>query len=66
VKVRDVIRMLEQAGWVLVRTRGSHHHFQHPSKSGIVTVPGNPNFDLHPKTLGSILKQSRLRKEDDA
>ena len=61
-KVRDVIRMLQDDGWKLVRTRGSRH----PSKPGTVTVPGNPNFNLHPKTLGSILRQAGLRKEEDA
>jgi len=31
-KVREVIRMLEQDGWVLVRTRGSHRQYKHPAK----------------------------------
>jgi len=31
-KVRDVIRMLAQDGWVLVRTRGSHRQYKHPVK----------------------------------
>ncbi|MCX5768818.1 MAG: type II toxin-antitoxin system HicA family toxin [Candidatus Hydrogenedentes bacterium] len=48
----------------MVRTRGSHRHFRHSDKPGIVTVPGNPNFDVHPKTLASILRQAGLRKED--
>ena len=64
-KVRDVVRMLQQDGWFLVRTHGSHHHFRHPTKPGTVTVAGNPNFDLHPKTLASILKQASLHKEDN-
>lgn len=55
-KVRDVIRLLRDDGWSLVRTRGSHHHFRHPTKPGTVTVPGNPNYDLHLKTLASIFK----------
>jgi predicted RNA binding protein YcfA (HicA-like mRNA interferase family) len=63
-KVRDVIRMLEQDGWILIRTRGSHHHYRHATKPGTVTVPGHPADDLHPKTLLSILKQSGLHKED--
>ena len=63
-KVREVVRMLTQDGWVEVRTRGSHHHFRHLSKPGTVTVPGNMNDDLHPKTLGSILKQAGLSKEE--
>jgi predicted RNA binding protein YcfA (HicA-like mRNA interferase family) len=65
VKVREVVRLLENDGWVLVRTRGSHHHYRHPAKPGTVTVPGTMNHELHPKTLGSILKQSGLAREDN-
>src|SRR4029079_170001 len=36
-KVREVIRLLQQDGWRHVRTRGSHRQFQHPVKAGIVT-----------------------------
>jgi len=64
-KVRDVVRMLQDDGWCLVRTRGSHHHFRHAVKPGTVTVPGNPNFDLHPKTLASIFKQAGLHTEEN-
>jgi predicted RNA binding protein YcfA (HicA-like mRNA interferase family) len=40
VKVREVIAALENDGWQLVRTRGSHRQFRHPSKPGTVTVAG--------------------------
>jgi predicted RNA binding protein YcfA (HicA-like mRNA interferase family) len=40
-KVREVIRMLEQDGWYLDRTRGSHRQYKHPKKPGLVTVPAN-------------------------
>ncbi len=60
-KVREVIRRLESDGWQLSRTRGSHRHFKHPSKPGIVTVAGKPGMDLPPGTLGSILKQAGLK-----
>jgi predicted RNA binding protein YcfA (HicA-like mRNA interferase family) len=39
-KVRDVIRLLEVDGWVLVRQRGSHRQFKHAIKPGTVTVAG--------------------------
>jgi predicted RNA binding protein YcfA (HicA-like mRNA interferase family) len=29
VKVREVIRLLEHDGWILVVTRGSHRQFKH-------------------------------------
>jgi predicted RNase H-like HicB family nuclease len=38
VKVRDVIHMLEQDGWVLARTRGSHRQYKHPAKLKVVRV----------------------------
>jgi predicted RNA binding protein YcfA (HicA-like mRNA interferase family) len=61
VKVREVVRLLEEDGWYLARTRGSHHQFKHPNKPGLVTVPGNRNDDLAPGTLASILKQAGLK-----
>ncbi|PMS35583.1 putative RNA binding protein YcfA (HicA-like mRNA interferase family) [Trinickia symbiotica] len=54
-----LIRMLEEGGWELVRVTGSHHHFKHPRKQGLVTVP-HPNKDLPIGTLRSILKAAGL------
>jgi predicted RNA binding protein YcfA (HicA-like mRNA interferase family) len=54
--------MLQDDGWFLVATRGSHRQFKHPFKSGRVTVAGKPSDDLAPGTLNSILKQSDLKK----
>lgn len=56
----DLIKMLKKDGWELVRVVGSHHHFKHKSKKGIVTVP-HPRKDLPIKTLNSILKQAGLK-----
>jgi predicted RNA binding protein YcfA (HicA-like mRNA interferase family) len=54
--------MLNDEGWFLVATRGSHRQFKHPTKPGRVTVPGKLNDDLAPGTLNSILKQAGLKK----
>jgi predicted RNA binding protein YcfA (HicA-like mRNA interferase family) len=62
-KVREVIRLLQQDGWRHVRTRGSHRQFQHPVKAGIVTVSGKLGRDVPPGTLNSILKSSGLKKD---
>lgn len=59
--VRTLIRMIEEDGWVLARTRGSHRQYKHPGKPGLVTVPGHPSDDLAPGTLNSILKQAGLK-----
>ena len=59
-KSADVITRLEADGWRQVRVSGSHHHFKHPAKPGLVTVP-HPKRDLPVGTLRSIEKQSGLR-----
>ena len=60
-KVRDVIRLVENDGWFLVRTRGSHRHYKHPNKPGLVTIAGHPGVDMPKGTLNSILKQAGLK-----
>jgi predicted RNA binding protein YcfA (HicA-like mRNA interferase family) len=63
-KVRDVLRELEEDGWYLVATEGSHRQFKHPVKPGRVTVAGKPGDDLAPGTLNSIYKQAKLKGDD--
>jgi predicted RNA binding protein YcfA (HicA-like mRNA interferase family) len=55
-----LIRMLVEDGWEEVRVKGSHHHFKHPEKNGLVTVP-HPKKDLPLGTTNSILKQAGLK-----
>lgn len=61
-KVAELIRLLEQDGWRLIRTKGSHRQFKNPSKPGTVTVGGKPSLDIPPGTLSSILKQAGLKR----
>jgi predicted RNA binding protein YcfA (HicA-like mRNA interferase family) len=61
VKVRDVIKMIEEDGWSLSRTRGSHRQYKHPIKPGLITIAGKSNDDLAKGTLNSILKKAGLK-----
>ena len=61
VKVREVIRLLENDGWYLALTKGSHRQFKHPTKRGTVTLSGKTGVDVPPGTLNSILKQAGLK-----
>ena len=61
-KVRDAIRMVENDGWYLLATRRSHRQYEHPSKSGRVTIPGKMSDDLAPGTFNSVLKQAGLKQ----
>jgi len=60
-KVRAVIKMIEDDGWFIVRTKGSHRQFKHGEKSGLVTIAGKLNDDLAPGTLNSVLRQAGLK-----
>ena len=60
VKVRDVLKALNEDGWVLRNQEGSHRQYVHPSKPGKVTIAGHPAAELDPKTKKSILKQAGL------
>jgi predicted RNA binding protein YcfA (HicA-like mRNA interferase family) len=62
VKVREVIKVLEDDGWHQARTKGSHRQFKHHTKKGTVTVAGKANVEIPPGTLNNILKQAGLKK----
>ena len=59
--IREVVRIIENDGWVVVAQKGSHRQFKHPTKPGRVTIAGHPKDDLAPGTLNSILRQAGLK-----
>jgi predicted RNA binding protein YcfA (HicA-like mRNA interferase family) len=59
-KVRAVIRMLEDDGWRLDRQRGSHRQYRHPTKRGTVTIAGKASDELKTGTLASIFRQAGI------
>ena len=66
-KVRAVIKLVEEGGWFLDRTRGSHRQYKHRFRSGVVTISGKLDDEVPRGTLNSILKQSgikEIRKDD--
>jgi predicted RNA binding protein YcfA (HicA-like mRNA interferase family) len=60
-KVRDVLKLIEDDGWFQVTQKGSHRQFKHPVKLGRVTVAGHPSQEMDNGTLNSIFKQAGLR-----
>ena len=56
-KVRELIRRAEQAGWVMKKRKATNHRvFKHPIKDGTVVISGNPGDDVPEGTLRSTLK----------
>jgi predicted RNA binding protein YcfA (HicA-like mRNA interferase family) len=64
VKIKKIIKLVEKDGWYLVRTTGSHRHYKHPVKKGIVTIAGHPDMEIAKKTLNCVLKQAGLTREN--
>lgn len=61
-KVKQIIKLLEQDGWYVIVQKGSHKQYKHPNKTGRVTVPDHgQNKDLAKGTENSILKQAGLK-----
>ncbi|OGT04874.1 MAG: addiction module toxin, HicA family [Gallionellales bacterium RIFCSPLOWO2_02_58_13] len=61
-KVSELLRLLENDSWLVVRQRGSHRQLHHATKPGTVTVSGKPSVDVPPGTLNSALKQAGLKE----
>jgi predicted RNA binding protein YcfA (HicA-like mRNA interferase family) len=61
-KVREIIKLIEAAGWYRIKAKGGHRQYKHSVKRGRVTVPGQESADLDKKTEKSILKQTGLEQ----
>jgi len=60
-KIKEVIKMIEQDGWFMVRIKGSHRQYKHHNKKGVVTIAGHLNDDLAKGTLNSVFRQAGLK-----
>jgi predicted RNA binding protein YcfA (HicA-like mRNA interferase family) len=60
-KVRDILKMLREDGWIMVNMEGSHRQFKHPDKPGRVTVGGKPGDDMSTTLWHSIRRQAGWR-----
>lgn len=58
-KVREVIEMLENDGWVFKRMKGDHRMFWKEGARRPIPVPGDFNDDMKIGTLKSILREMK-------
>lgn len=59
-----VVKAPKRAGFVEIRTRGSHCYLYHEQKDRLVTVPVHAGKIIALKTLKSILKQAEMSIEE--
>ncbi len=62
-KVRNILKRLNDEGWYLHNQRGSQRHFKHAEKGGKVTVAGKESEVIPPKTLARIYEQAGWPKD---
>jgi predicted RNA binding protein YcfA (HicA-like mRNA interferase family) len=58
---KEILRILSQNGWQIIRVKGSHHHLFHPQLKKNVTIPVHGKKDLKFRTLRSIEKSTGVR-----
>ncbi len=59
-KARQVLRVLERAGFVVHHSSGSHRVLKHPQNPALRVVVPFHSKDLKRRTLESIVKQAGL------
>lgn len=60
-KFREVERLIKEAGWFYIESKGSHCQYGHPDKKGKVTIPYHAGEIPH-GTLNSILRQAGIKE----
>jgi predicted RNA binding protein YcfA (HicA-like mRNA interferase family) len=63
VRPRQLIRVLEQKGWTLARSKGSHHHFTHRDSQNVITVAVHAK-DIKRGTLSGILADAGIERDE--
>jgi len=63
VKPRQVIRFLEQNGFILDHVSGSHDVFYHPASKRRAVVPRH-NRDIPKGTLHSLLREAGFSRDE--
>lgn len=61
---KQLCKVLEGRGWLLLRINGSHHIYGRPGAVERLTVPVHASQDLKRGLLGHLLKQAGLSETD--
>ncbi|MBS3029299.1 MAG: type II toxin-antitoxin system HicA family toxin [Dolichospermum sp. DET50] len=56
---KKLCKIIERKGWILKKTTGSHHIYEKPDETKIISIPVHRNQDLK-----SIMKMAELLEDD--
>jgi predicted RNA binding protein YcfA (HicA-like mRNA interferase family) len=60
VKVKDVIKEIEKAGWVYSHTTGDHRIFHKTGNPKNIVIPGKPSDEISPGVLADTRRKTGL------
>ena len=61
---KQLIKKMQEHGYILFGSEGSHEHFIHPEKPGKLTIPVHAGKIIGPGLLKAILRQAKLKPGD--
>jgi len=61
VRPQELVRILEADGWYCTGQSGSHRHYRHATKPGLLIVPMHVGKEIGKGLLHSILKKAGLK-----
>ncbi len=61
---KNLCKILERKGWILLRIKGSHHIYLNPFTGEKVTVPVHKNEDLKLGLLKALMKIASINEFD--
>lgn len=60
----EVVRAFEEAGFVVVRTNGSHHIMKRQGTEGTISVPVHAGKDVKKGTLNGLIRAAGMSQDD--
>ena len=64
VKFREIAKALEKAGFIHIRTKGSHFYYRHPQTKATVSVPNHGPKILGKGLVKGVLNDAGIAVED--
>ncbi|KAA6328152.1 hypothetical protein EZS27_022924 [termite gut metagenome] len=61
-KTKEVIKLLEENGWIYQRTRGDHRVYYKAGMRRTISIPGKLSNDLKEGTYQGILRQAGIKE----
>ena len=60
-KSSELLRMLKQDGWIIIRQKGSHIVMKHPLKEGTLSIPFHGHKEVGIGFLRDTLRKAKIK-----